>query len=92
MWRKFSLVMSALVILLTISYSLAAAQTGGGFNLTWSTVDGGGGVSTGGAFEVSGTIGQAEAGTLSGGAFTLSGGFWASSTVYRLYLPLIVKG
>ena len=48
MWRKFSLVMSALVILLTISYSLAAAQTGGGFNLTWSTVDGGGGVSTGG--------------------------------------------
>ena len=35
----------------------AHAQTGGGYDLTWSTLDGGGGTSTGGGYKVSGTIG-----------------------------------
>jgi hypothetical protein len=38
------------------------AQSGGGFDLSWSTMDGGGGTSTGGAYAVSGTIGQPDAG------------------------------
>ncbi|RME38808.1 MAG: hypothetical protein D6788_06715 [Planctomycetota bacterium] len=51
--------------------------SGGGFEITRSTIDGGGILrSTGGAFELSGTIAQADAGTLTGGAFTLYGGFW----------------
>jgi hypothetical protein len=62
--------------------SLAWAQTGGGYDLTWSTIDGGGGTSTGGGFSVSGTIGQADAvsqaAPLSGGVFELVGGFWVS--------------
>ncbi len=52
------------------------AATSGGFNLTWFTVDGGGGTSSGGDFVLSGTIGQPDAGTLSGGGFVLRGGFW----------------
>src|SRR5262245_33137573 len=58
--------------------STAHAQSGGGYELTWSTVDSGGGTSASsdGAWSVSGTVGQPDAGTLSGGAFTLQGGYW----------------
>ena len=48
------------------------------YDLTWHSVDGGGGTSTGRMFEVSGTIGQPEAGgTMVGAGFELAGGFWA---------------
>ncbi len=51
----------------------------GGFDLTWFTVDGGGGTSSGGDFVLSGTIGQPDAGDLAGGDFVLRGGFWQLS-------------
>jgi len=47
------------------------------FDLSWHTIDGGGGTSTGGSFALSGTIGQHDAGVMSGGSFELVGGFWA---------------
>lgn len=56
--------------------SMAWAQSGGDYDLTWSTVDGGGAVSTGGKYALGGTAGQPDAGTLSGGDFEVSGGFW----------------
>ena len=46
------------------------------FDLSWFSIDGGGGTSSGGAYTVSGTIGQPDAGQLAGGGYTLSGGFW----------------
>ncbi|MCI0365335.1 MAG: dockerin type I domain-containing protein [Phycisphaerales bacterium] len=54
---------------------------GSDFDLTWNTVDGGGGASSGGTFEASGTIGQPDAsGPMTGGdpgnEFELTGGFW----------------
>ncbi len=54
----------------------AAAAAGGDFDLSWHTVDGGGGTSSGGDFVLRGTIGQPDAGDLSGGDFVLRGGFW----------------
>lgn len=54
----------------------AAAQN---YEITWYTIDGGGGTSSGGGYEVSGTIGQPDAGFASGGGFELDGGFWAAS-------------
>ncbi len=51
------------------------AGAGDDFDLSWHTVDGGGGTSTGGVFVLNGTIGQPDAGTLSGGGFELRGGF-----------------
>ena len=74
--------------------SLVLAQTGGGYDLTWSTVDGGGGNSTGGDYMLHGTAGQPDAGTLSGGTYTLSGGFWFSfgaAANHYVYLPLVLK-
>ena len=63
---------SCLVVSTAIS---ARAQT---FDLSWVSIDGGGGTSSGGAYSVSGTIGQPDAGVLSGGNYTLVGGFWSS--------------
>ena len=65
--------------------SLVPAQSGGGFDLPWSTIDGGGGMnSTGGLFSLSGTIGQPDAQippVMSGGTFELTGGFWPVANV-----------
>ena len=65
------------IALLLVLASAAMAQS---FDLSWYTIDGGGGTSAGGNFTLSGTIGQPDAGSpsspLSGGNFALVGGFW----------------
>ncbi len=56
----------------------ALVPLGPSFDLSWNTIDGGGGTSTGGGFELAGTIGQHDAGpVMTGGRFALLGGFWA---------------
>ena len=53
---------------------------GGDIDLSWHTIDGGGGTSSGGGFELEGTIGQHDAGqTMTGGKFALTGGYWAGA-------------
>ena len=48
------------------------------FEITSSTIDGGGGTSTNAQFSLSGTIGQPDAGTtLTNGQYSVTGGFWA---------------
>ena len=79
MKRKI-VVLPLLLLLLLAASTLAGAQTGGNFDLSWATVDGGGGSSSGGDFALSGTIGQPDAGTLAGGPYTLRGGFWRCVT------------
>ncbi len=55
------------------------AQMGPNLDLSWNTLDGGGGASSGGGFDLHGSIGQPDgAGAMSGGFFDLSGGFWAA--------------
>lgn len=46
------------------------------YDISWFSIDGGGGTSTGGVYSVSGTIGQPDAGHMSGGNFSIDGGFW----------------
>jgi len=83
----------AVVLVLSVGASLALAQSGGSYDLTWNTVDGGGATfSTGGSYSLGGTIGQADAGALSGGSYALAGGFWAGvAATFGIYLPLIMK-
>lgn len=57
--------------------SVALAQSGGGFDLSWFTVAGSGGSSQGGVYAVSDTLGQPEAGSSSGGLYSVQDGFWA---------------
>jgi hypothetical protein len=61
-----------------VAFSVAQAQSGGGYELTWSTVDGGGLTwSAGGGYSLGGTSGQHDAQTpATGGSYTLQGGFW----------------
>jgi hypothetical protein len=72
---------------------LAHAQSGGGYDLTWSTVASGGGQSTGGGYTLNGSIGQPNAGAaLTGGGYTVVGGCWSSVTdQYRVFLPLVLR-
>ena len=82
----------ALLLLFTLP---VLAQSGGGYDLSWSTTDSGGGASSGGIFDLTGTIGQPDAGVMSGGAFILAGGFWEGGAVtipeVHLYLPAIMR-
>lgn len=49
------------------------------FDISWYTIDSGGGNSAGGVFQLSGTIGQHDAGVMSGGQYTLTGGYWSGA-------------
>lgn len=64
-----------IVIALLIA-SVAVAQIGSGYDLTWSTIDGGGGVSVGGSYTLDHTLGQVDVGTQSGGGYELQAGYW----------------
>lgn len=86
--RRTTVVLAATVILLTVATALAR---GTGADLSWHTMDGGGGTSTGGEFELSGTIGQPDAGVMTGGTFTLGGGFWGGGAI-TLPCPSDVNG
>jgi hypothetical protein len=82
------------ILLLAMIVSTALAQVGSGYDLSWSTIDGGGGASSGGGYTLNGTIGQADAGqSIGSGGYTLSGGFWFSRTQrqYQVYLPLVLR-
>ncbi len=71
-------VLCAIAMLGVATIAGAFFPLSGGFDLSWRTIDGGGGTSTGGGFELSGTIGQPDAGVMSGGSFVLAGGFWSA--------------
>lgn len=88
----------ALILALLIITSPVLAQIGNGYDLSWFTIDNGGGTSSDANFSVIGTIGQPEAGTtLTAGDYTLTGGFWLGekpgdeSLGQPIYLPIIFR-
>ena len=54
----------------------AGSSTNGQYELSWYTIDGGGGRSIGGPYTLTGTIGQPDAAYSRGGNYELLGGFW----------------
>ncbi len=84
-----TIIIVTLTLLLITTTTLA--QTGGGYDLSWSTVDGGGGESQDDKYTLTGTIGQPDTGVMSGDNYTLIGGFWTGGYVEKIYLPLILK-
>jgi hypothetical protein len=67
------------VTLALLLVSVALAQIGDGFEISWFTVDGRGGTSSGGPYTLNGTVGQAAAERLSVGPYTLAGVFRAGT-------------
>lgn len=73
-------VLASLLVVLLVGTGAALAQTGGGYDLSWDRIAGGGGTfSTGSGYSIGGTIGQEEAGALAGGGYSVVGGFWAAA-------------
>ena len=64
-----------LTVLLVIPF--ASAQSGGTYELSWHTIDGGAGTSSGGSYVLTGTIAQPDAGWMAGGTYEILGGFWS---------------
>jgi hypothetical protein len=83
--------------LLLLAVVPVLAQSGGEYDLSWSTVDGGGETfSSGGVYSLGGTIGQPDAGLMTGGVYTVGGGFWGGGAVAApenvICLPLVLRG
>jgi hypothetical protein len=71
------LALLALVGFAALVPGVCLAQSGGPYDLTWSTIDGGGATGvTGGIYSLGGTAGQPDAGLSTGGSYSLEGGFW----------------
>jgi len=70
---KGLIVLLAVYLLITAS---APGQTGGSYELSWRTIDSGGGTSSSGPYVLTGTIGQPDAAYSAGGQYELLGGFW----------------
>lgn len=68
-------IQSISIMIITALSSIVSAQNGGPYELSWSTIDGGGGRSNGGQYELLSTIGQPDAAWSSGGNYELLGGF-----------------
>jgi hypothetical protein len=90
-------VLAALLLLTVLALAWsgdALSSIGTEFDLSWWTVDGGGGTSSGGVYSLTGTAGQAEVGALMrGGAYELAGGFWGvgGQAGYGVYLPVVLR-
>ncbi len=84
------------VLLATLGLTGAVVAQGGGYDLSWWTVDNGGALNvTAGAYTLSGVAGQPDAEAVSVGGYTLQGGFFSSVAMvpveYRLYLPVVIR-
>jgi len=85
------LLITSLIMVLLISAALSPSQD---FNMTWWSVDSGGGSCGGGDFSLNGTIGQTDTDTMTGGEFTLAGGISPGEAVLlevEIYLPLLKR-
>ena len=93
---RYSLVLIAAFLALTVATSAGLAVATADPQLAWWVVAGGGGRSSGGDFQVEGSAGQAAAGLMRGGSYELGSGFWGSGVltraVYGIHLPVVVRG
>ena len=69
-------VLRAILLIWFLAALPSSAQSGADYDLSWSTIDGGGGTSTGGPYTLTGTIGQPDADWSEGGEYEVLGGFW----------------
>ena len=78
--NKFTGVKVEKNILLIMCILLFSLPVFADYEISWGTIDAGGGRSAGGGFVLVGTIGQPDTGQSSGGDFVLSSGFWPGSS------------
>ena len=59
-----------------ITCSLIIVPTSANYEISWYTIDDGGGTSSGGSYVLTGTIGQPDADWSRAGSYEVLGGFW----------------
>jgi len=92
--KRTSTFITLLAVLMLGWTLIARAQSNvtASYDLSWYTVDAGGGTSSNGTYTLDGTIGQPDAGTMSNGSYSLIGGFWGGTVAqYKIFLPLTLK-
>ena len=97
--KKYYCYIYLISVIFVMLAPVAHAQSGGDYELTWATVDGGGGAMTGGAYSLVSSIAQPEPGaTQNGGDYSLNGGVVDAGTSggtvpagQRIFLPLIQR-
>lgn len=81
-------------LVLALSMGIVYAQSAGGYNLSWWTIDGGGDQVSAGSYVLEGTVGQPDASApLIAGGYELTGGYWngEEATSSHIYLPLLAR-
>jgi hypothetical protein len=90
--RLAPLALAVFTLLVTVGILNAAPDA---YEISWWTVDGGGGTLNEGAYSLSGTVGQPDAGSaLTRNGYTLVGGFWygvAAPAWYDVHLPVVLR-
>jgi hypothetical protein len=92
--NRIAVLLLMIGLLVLITFTVVQAQTGSSYDLTWNTIDNGGGTSSNGGYTLDGTIGQPDAGaSISNSGYTLTGGFWAGVSIaqYHIYLPVVLR-
>ena len=73
--KKDIIILLALCLIMTI-------PTFSQYEISWYTIDGGGGMSRGGQYSLTGTIGQPDAAYSAGGDYEVLGGFWPGAPLF----------
>ena len=94
--KKYLFVFLVGAVVLSLGLGAVYAQSGGGYDLSWWTMDGGGGQVAAGGYVLDGSIGQPDASApLAGGGYELTGGFWAGGgsgpAQSKVYMPIMLK-
>ncbi len=90
---KHTLAITAVLLLLVVLMVSVVTAVTDDYDLTWFTVDGGGGVSSSSTYILMGSIGQVDAGLSGYGEFSLSGGFLRQKTFsnHKIFLPAVIR-
>lgn len=77
---RLKIIRRAIIMMLVTMWigPVVSGQVGGNYDLSWSTIDSGGGTSSGGQYILTGTIGQPDTGRTASCTYHLSGGFWSA--------------
>jgi len=87
----FALLITGLILALGIG--IVYGQSAGGYDLSWWSIDGGGGHISAGGYALDSAVGQPDASApLAAGGYELTGGFLSGGPeAHKLFTPLIRK-
>ena len=97
MWLVLAVPLALALLAQARSAPVASPRQAGGYDLSWWTVDGGGGsvAEESSGYALAGTAGQPDAAVLAGGGYTLRAGFWGGvergPEGYVILLPLVLR-